>query len=118
MTKQPVTAAPPISIVPDIAKSDDDASASEPDIPKSGFGKHRREGVTFDKAGLETHYRPIDSYEGLHRYDPSFDWEPEEERRVVRKVWDSAPFYTPSPRLAKLTTSPPRLTSEYAPGSV
>jgi hypothetical protein len=22
----------------------------------------------------------------LHRYDPKFDWEPEEERRVVRKV--------------------------------
>ncbi|KAL4919518.1 major facilitator superfamily domain-containing protein [Aspergillus aurantiobrunneus] len=31
-------------------------------------------------------YRPIDSYEGLHRWDPYFDWTEEEERRIVRKI--------------------------------
>lgn len=86
MTKQSVTAAPPIGIAPDIAKSDYDASGSETDIPRSRFGAHKREGVTFDKSGLEVHYKPIDTYEGRHRYDPDFEWEPEEERRVVRKV--------------------------------
>ncbi|KAL1648075.1 hypothetical protein SLS58_002402 [Diplodia intermedia] len=41
---------------------------------------------TFATSGLDQYYRPVEGYEGLHRYDPDFEWEPEEERRVVRKI--------------------------------
>lgn len=41
---------------------------------------------TFATSGLDKYYRPIDGYEGIHRFDPDFEWDPEEERRVVRKV--------------------------------
>ncbi len=34
----------------------------------------------------DTFYAPIEAYEGRHRYDPKFEWEPREERRLVRKV--------------------------------
>ena len=43
---------------------------------------------TFANSGLSDgdYYNPIDSYEGRHRWDPQFQWEPKEEKRVVRKV--------------------------------
>lgn len=31
-------------------------------------------------------YKPIASYEGLHRWDPYFEWTPKEEKQLVRKV--------------------------------
>lgn len=69
-------------VVPDVKKADADISGSDSD--SSIF--QTREGITFDTAGLESHYKPLDSYEGAHRYDPKFAWEPSEEKRVVRKV--------------------------------
>jgi hypothetical protein len=63
------------------------SSNSDHKIYKNGFISGEREGVTFVSRGVgKDFYRPVDSYEGLHRYDPDFDWEPEEEKRVVRKV--------------------------------
>lgn len=44
--------------------------------------------ATFEKIGDESFYTPIESYEGKHRYDPKFEWEPHEERKLVRKVWE------------------------------
>ena len=35
---------------------------------------------------LEGFYQPIDKYEGRHRYDPYFEWEPQEEKKLVRRV--------------------------------
>jgi hypothetical protein len=43
-------------------------------------------GVTYETNGLESHFRPIDEYEGAHRYDPDFVWHPDDEKKVVRKV--------------------------------
>jgi hypothetical protein len=61
------------------------ASGSEINVHESG--KQHRGGTTFATRGLrQDTYRPVDTYEGLHRYDPYFEWEPEEERKVVRKV--------------------------------
>jgi hypothetical protein len=61
------------------------ASGGETEVQKSGKG--HGEGTTFITRGLrQDRYRPVDSYEGLHRYDPDLEWEPEEERKVVRKV--------------------------------
>ena len=31
-------------------------------------------------------YKPIDTYEGIHRWDPEVEWTPEEEKKLVRKV--------------------------------
>ncbi|KAF2171960.1 hypothetical protein M409DRAFT_18191 [Zasmidium cellare ATCC 36951] len=43
---------------------------------------------TFDNSdeSLGAFYEPIESYEGRHRWDPEFQWEEKEERRVVRKI--------------------------------
>lgn len=44
------------------------------------------EGGTFDAVEGHQFYRPIDSYEGLHRWDPDFQWTEDEEKKIVRKV--------------------------------
>ncbi|KAF2792535.1 phthalate transporter [Melanomma pulvis-pyrius CBS 109.77] len=87
MAKETPTALPH-GIHLDVSKSKSDldltgsASASETEFRATG-----RDGVTFDSAGLKARqYRPIATYEGIHRFDPDFDWEPEEERKVVRKI--------------------------------
>jgi hypothetical protein len=43
-------------------------------------------GATYETNGLERHFRPIDEYEGVHRYDPDYVWHPDDEKKVVRKV--------------------------------
>ena len=40
----------------------------------------------FDTADDVLHYKPISSYEGLHRWDPHFQWDEAEEKKVIRKV--------------------------------
>ncbi|KAJ5765886.1 hypothetical protein N7520_005445 [Penicillium odoratum] len=42
--------------------------------------------ATFQVQGGHEFYRPIDSYEGIHRWDPEFEWTEEEERKIVRKI--------------------------------
>ena len=37
-------------------------------------------------------YRPIDGYEGLHRWDPNFEWTDEEEKKIVRKAYSNSSF--------------------------
>ncbi|CAG8167715.1 unnamed protein product [Penicillium salamii] len=44
------------------------------------------EGGTFDAVEGHHFYRPIDSYEGLHRWDPDFEWTEDEEKKIVRKI--------------------------------
>lgn len=47
----------------------------------------RAGGKTFEIESLASYHKPIDeSYEGYHRYDPDFQWEGKEEKRVVRRV--------------------------------
>ncbi|KAL3471244.1 major facilitator superfamily domain-containing protein [Aspergillus californicus] len=41
---------------------------------------------TFNSSEDRRYYRPIDSYEGLHRWDPDFEWTEKEERKIVRKI--------------------------------
>ena len=52
----------------------------------------RRHVGTFENDSLEDFYRPIDTYEGRHRYDPQFVWEKKEETRLVRKVNNQLPL--------------------------
>lgn len=42
---------------------------------------------TFEETdSLEDFYKPIAEYEGAHRYDPKFQWDPKEEKQVVRRI--------------------------------
>jgi hypothetical protein len=43
----------------------------------------------FDTESFESYYKPIESYEGYHRWDPKFQWEAKEEKKLVRKVGPS-----------------------------
>ncbi|KAJ5930612.1 hypothetical protein N7466_006105 [Penicillium verhagenii] len=40
----------------------------------------------FDTTEDPRYYKPIESYEGYHRWDPEFEWTEEEEKAVVRKI--------------------------------
>jgi len=53
---------------------------------ESGTALQQRIGATFVGGELQSSYKPIDTYEGIHRFDPEFEWEPEEEKKVVRKI--------------------------------
>ena len=56
-------------------------------LPGTGHGIDPSKHIaTFETRGNESYYTPIEEYEGKHRYDPTFEWEPHEERKLVRKV--------------------------------
>jgi hypothetical protein len=42
--------------------------------------------TTFASKDLIAYYRPGAHWEGLHRYDEQFTWNPSEERHLVRKA--------------------------------
>jgi hypothetical protein len=41
---------------------------------------------TFDTTEDPRFYKPIPEYEGIHRWDPDFEWTETEEKAIVRKV--------------------------------
>ena len=45
----------------------------------------------FADGGDVRFYRPIEGYEGMHRYDPREEWTPQEEKKLVRKVCQTPP---------------------------
>lgn len=47
---------------------------------------NKPQGGAFDNGSMEYYYKPKDNYEGAHRYDPQFQWEAKEEKKLVRKV--------------------------------
>lgn len=53
---------------------------------KTDYGKPGGNSTTFASEGLTSFYKPADHWEGLHRYDPDFAWEPAEEKALVRKI--------------------------------
>ncbi|KAK3650371.1 hypothetical protein LTR56_006350 [Elasticomyces elasticus] len=55
-------------------------------VASSGWFSKSEGRTTFETSSLDSHYKPIDSYEGRHRYDPDFEWTPAEEKKVVRKI--------------------------------
>lgn len=44
------------------------------------------EGGVFATGGNIDSYKPIDEYEGAHRYDPYYEWTEKEEKKLVRRV--------------------------------
>lgn len=69
-------------------------SASQKDSPGASILESDQESQqtqgydngTFQVKEGHEYYRPIDSYEGMHRWDPGFEWTEEEEKNIVRKV--------------------------------
>ncbi|KAL2002756.1 hypothetical protein VTN02DRAFT_6035 [Thermoascus thermophilus] len=45
-----------------------------------------QEGATFEATEDVRYYKPIPTYEGIHRWDPEFEWTEEEEKKIVRKI--------------------------------
>lgn len=43
--------------------------------------------ATFDQTEDPRYYKPINTYEGIHRWDPEFEWAEWEEKKIVRKVF-------------------------------
>lgn len=48
--------------------------------------KYRDDG-TFENVGDVRYYKPMPEYEGLHRWDPEFEWTEQEEKKLVKKVY-------------------------------
>ena len=49
-------------------------------------GQYKDIDATFDTTEDPRYYKPIPEYEGIHRWDPDFEWTEEEEKKIVRKV--------------------------------
>lgn len=59
-------------------------SASTEDIETSQLDNIH--GSVFDDSSAAQFYKPIEKYEGAHRFDPNATWTPEEERKLIRTV--------------------------------
>lgn len=46
----------------------------------------RNTGPFVDASHDQPRWKPLDSYEGAHRFDPDFEWDAAEEKKLVRKV--------------------------------
>lgn len=64
--------------------------AADPERQKRNDGGYS----TFEATEDYRFYRPIDSYEGIHRWDPEFEWTEKEEQKIVRKVGYSRGYQT------------------------
>jgi hypothetical protein len=62
------------------------SSGSLDDIQGGGENIH---GSVYDDTAAAQFYKPIEKYEGLHRFDSDATWTPEEERKLVRTVMSS-----------------------------
>ena len=100
ITNADIKASGEIAVGPLLTQKRRSSSASS-SLEKNGFKGHEtfdharrtshsidpsKHNATFETFGDESFYTPIDTYEGKHRYDPTFEWEPKEERKLVRKV--------------------------------
>lgn len=79
--------APHIASVP----SSDDSSSEKKDHSLYGEDDRGRwqpkAGGPFVDSDLDQkRWKPLDSYEGAHRYDPDFEWDADEEKKLVRRV--------------------------------
>lgn len=61
-------------------QSDSDDNATTVGLQKQARGEAYAEG------GLTKFYEPIPEYEGRHRWDPTAEWTPAEEKKLVRRV--------------------------------
>lgn len=72
---------------------DHDAKVAPHTVSSSGSssfenlrGQVKNVDCAFDTTEDPRYYKPIPEYEGIHRWDPDFEWTEEEEKAVVRRV--------------------------------
>lgn len=65
------------------SEADDDDDERQALLPTRSV---RGNNITFERFGKASHHQPVERYEGSHRYGLQFEWEPREERKLVRKV--------------------------------
>ena len=115
---------PPLGFKTDVSKGDpqlysngtpsqeDTKVVSEIPFSEAAVVGRKRE-ATFASEGLQDFSKPIDSYEGRHRWDPKFEWDEKEEKRLTRKVSGNRGLCESS-----IAIDLPRLISKSVPGSV
>lgn len=54
----------------------------------SSFNSEKGTNDLFHDPEVTELYKPIEGFEGTHRFDPTATWTPEEEKALVRKVCD------------------------------
>ncbi|RHZ65342.1 putative transporter [Aspergillus thermomutatus] len=63
------------------------AEASTPSLSSDEPRRYKDAGdAAFDTSEDPRYYKPIPTYEGIHRWDPDFEWTEEEEKRLIRKI--------------------------------
>jgi hypothetical protein len=76
-------------VVPQVSSTSDSKSSSS-FSGRQGYIKSID--CAFDTTEDPRYYKPIPEYEGIHRWDPDFEWTEEEEKAVVKKVCRSLAF--------------------------
>lgn len=66
----------------EVAEGAYETTSSSPSSVRLG----ESDGGVFATGGKIDAYKPIDEYEGAHRYDPHFEWTQKEETSLVRRV--------------------------------
>ncbi|KAJ5215222.1 uncharacterized protein N7498_001629 [Penicillium cinerascens] len=61
-------------------------SSSESSSFEELRGQVKKVECAFDTTEDPRYYKPIPEYEGIHRWDPDFEWTEEEEKAVIRKI--------------------------------
>ncbi|KAJ3042003.1 hypothetical protein HDV00_008294 [Rhizophlyctis rosea] len=77
---------PTVIRIPESNKFEDDPSPAYRKTERSGDKVNFSDVNVFDDSELAEHYQPRADYEGRHRFDPTLTWEPEEEKKLVRKI--------------------------------
>ncbi|KAJ3034586.1 hypothetical protein HDV00_004858 [Rhizophlyctis rosea] len=78
---------PQVLHVSDVNKFDTNSPETPPAYEKKDKDNvHFSTVNVFDDEDLAEHYQPREDYEGRHRFDPKLQWEPEEERKLIRKI--------------------------------
>ena len=72
-------------------RSSAESASSETDQTRRRRAKHQEVDAATN-GSFEQFYKPVEEYEGRHRYDPHFHWKPADERQVVRKVRRRSPL--------------------------
>lgn len=80
----------PISSSDDYGSKDLEVAKEVYEVPSSSSNTSIRLGETdggvFATGGNIDAYKPIEKYEGAHRYDPLFEWTEKEEKKLIRRV--------------------------------
>lgn len=84
MVSKQLSPSPPLSEV-DLKPGRTAVIVTEGTVGKGSAGAATND-TTFLRAEGEEGYIPIDKYEGRHRWDPNFEWEPDEEKKIVRRI--------------------------------